>query len=255
MNQYGGVGFGVGSEPSGVMPSGGIAPYGGGFSASGAAYGPTTAGANAANLAYTRGAVGSDPVYGAAATLLNPNDPTAMRDVALHGAEHAVGTGMVGSGIGREYTGRLRQYDIERRAGLANQLLSGAYGRTPPPVDPWAQSRFDLAANAENNRLLSEIQNRYSPTPAVNVGGGGGRSAPLVIGGGAPPIGGYSSVGPQFPGSVFGSEDIGGGDAGQNWGDWLSTIAQPQSTNDSQAMEDFNSYPQWDSGGGEDFYG
>lgn len=226
MNAYGGVAGGFSSERidpvapwGGVMPSGGYAPGGGAVNI------PTAAQANATNLAYSRGAMLADPIYATAQGLLNANDPLAMRDVARQGAEHAVGTGMVGSGAAGQYTGRLRQYDIERRAALGNQLLSGAYSRTPAPVNPYAQAQLQMQANAENNQLLSQIQSRYAPSgfsQGGGGGGGGGRSAPMIIGGGggggAPAAPAYRPLQPfQGGGTPAGSDQVAYGFGGEGW--------------------------------------
>lgn len=231
-NMWGGVAGGMSSvrdpnAPWGGLPTGGMMPSGGslygGTSLAGANI-PSAFDANAANLAFTRGATASDPTFKAAKTLLNPNDPNAMYDVAMKGAEAAVGGGTVGSGVSGQYTGRLRQYDIERRAALGNQLLSGAYGRTPQPVDPYAASRLQMDANAENNRLISSIQNRYAPSGGFSQGGGGGggRSAPMVIGGGGGGGGGqpYASTlaaSPNTPMMSPGSNQVAYGQGGPDW--------------------------------------
>lgn len=224
LNMYGGQAGGFSSvrDPNspwgtGRMPSGGSL-YGGGSSLAGVAV-PSAVDANAANLAFTRGATASDPTFAAAKTLLNPNDPNAAYDVAMRGAEAAVGGGTVGSGVSGQYTGRLRQYDIERRAALGNQLLSGAYGRTPQPVDPYAASRLQSDANAENNRLISSIQSRYAPSGGFSQGGGGGgRSAPMMIGGGgAPAAPAAAQYMPRTAVTPAGGGSVAYGQGGPDW--------------------------------------
>lgn len=232
LNQYGGVGGGMTSERIG---SGGGGLYNGPLAAnnflSGGGGGggvginiPSAAQANQANYIAANNAMMADPAYQAAKGFLNPNDPTAMWDVAMKGAEHAAGTGMGGSGIAGQYTGRLRQYDIERRAALGNQILSGAYGRQPAPVNPYAQAQLQLDVNKENNRMLSSIQSRYAPSGGFSQGGGGGgRSAPMVIGAGGTGGGGgggYSPVRPYMPtggGTPAGSNQVALGFGGPDW--------------------------------------
>jgi hypothetical protein len=263
LNQYGGVGFGVSSEPANPIYAG-FSPYGGGVGGAGGVSIPSAGGVNADNLAYTRGAVATDPTYKAAQGFLNPNDPLAMHDVAQHGAEHAVSTGMVGSGQAGQYTGRLRQYDIERRAALGNQLLTGAYNRTPNPVDPYAASRLQLQANEENNRLLKDIQSRYAP--ASYNPGSGGRSAPVVIGGGgggapapSPAVGGF---GPLSGGGSAGSDQIayGYGGPGFNWENQNSQFYPDEFAPGTQYAGGDVQIPQPEpsyssgGGGGEDFF-
>lgn len=222
LNQFGGVAGGIASEPRGVMPYGGSVGGGGGF----ANYPgiPSAGVANATNLAYTRSGMAGDPAYAAALGFLNPNDPTAMRDVATHAAEHAVGGGMSGSGVAGQYAGRLRESDIERRAVLGNQLLSGTYGRTPPPVNPYAATSLagtfaNEDANRQNQILLSQIHDRYAPSGG---GGGGGRSAPMVVGGGRGGMGGGFEAPPELGGGGGGSLF-----ANMNWQDPYDESTNP----------------------------
>src|ERR1051325_12211257 len=69
---------------------------------------------------------------------LNPYDPVASYDVAMHGAEGAAARGLPGgsSGLGGQLTGRLRQADIERRAALGANLMGQEVSWLPKPFDP-----------------------------------------------------------------------------------------------------------------------
>lgn len=198
------------------MVGGGGGQYVGGMGGYSSA--PRASDVNALNYVQAHNSMVADPAYKAAVGFLNPNDPTAMYDVAMKGAEHAVGGGTVGSGVAGQYTGRLRQYDIERRAALGNQILSGAYSRQPGLVNPVNP------ANHENNRMLSDIGSRYAPSGGFSQGGGGGggRSAPMVIGaGGTGGGGGAPAVRPLAPlsggGMAPGSNQVALGFGGPDW--------------------------------------
>lgn len=142
---------------------------------------------------------GSDPAYSEALRLLNPNDAQANYDVTLLGAQDSVAGGIPGSPLGGETTGRRRQLDIERRAALGNQLLTGASNR----VLGAGQLSLDQARLALQDRIQSgqlSIENArmildwlkasgYFGPQGGGGGGGGGRptSGPLPgAGGGAP---------------------------------------------------------------------
>lgn len=122
--------------------------YGGGYSGAGAV--PPAGEINASNLAYVRGGIATDPTAGATADFLNPNWSPAVYDVEKRGAELAVGGGYGGSPLAAYQTGRMRAADIERRAALANSLLSGAASRVPNP------------ANQENLLALQQNQNQFN---------------------------------------------------------------------------------------------
>jgi hypothetical protein len=93
--------------------------------------------------------------------LLNPNDPTAMADVSQRGAENAVGSGVSGAPIQNYSTYKLRQADIERRAALANNLLSGAASRLPQP--------FNIASTQVPLNEALALQNLADVTTAAPV--------------------------------------------------------------------------------------
>lgn len=115
-------------------------------------------------------------VSGVVSHLLDPNDPVAMRDVAQRGAENAVAGGYSGAPIQNFSNYNLREADIERRAGLANTLLSGAVGRLPNPADP-------------SRQLITPLQQRQLELEQQRINQGGlprGGGAPSGGGGGAP---------------------------------------------------------------------
>jgi len=161
---------------------------------------------NQFNLDYYRGAEQSDPIFSAAQRLLNPNDAQANYDVSMHGAELATARGVPGSGLASETTGRIREADIERRAALANSLLSGAHSRVPTPFDVGSQlltayqrgalslqqAELELRKQVQLGQLDLERAKYYigllrGGGAAGGGGGGGNRNAPLPgSGGGAP---------------------------------------------------------------------
>ena len=75
------------------------------------------------------GYAGTDPTAPVTANLLDPNWGPAQYDTEKRGAELAVAGGYSGSPLAGYQTGRMRAADIERRAGLANELLSGETNR------------------------------------------------------------------------------------------------------------------------------
>jgi len=126
--------------------------------------------------------------------LLNPGDPLANADVTMHGAESAAARGTVGSPLSGETTGRMREADIERRAALGNQLLSGQVSRTPAPFDV---SRMILTP-AQFQQLDLEQQRLYLDWyKAMNRGGGGNSGGGY---GGGSRGGGGGSAGPASSG-------------------------------------------------------
>ncbi len=178
----------------------------------------TAGSVNQFNLDYYRGAEQSDPIFGAAQRLLNPNDSQANYDVNMHGAELAAARGVPGSGLAGETTGRIRQADIERRAGLANQLLSGAHSRVPAPFDVGSQlltaaQQGQLSLSQAELALQREVQLGHLDLQRAQYylsllrggqggggsGGGGNRNAPLPGQGGGAPSQSYDPrTGPAF---------------------------------------------------------
>jgi hypothetical protein len=190
----------------------------------------TAGNVNQFNLDYYRGAEQSDPIFSAAQKLLNPNDSQANYDVNMHGAELATARGVPGSGLAGETTGRIRQADIERRAGLANQLLSGAHSRVPQPFDigsqllsavqagqlSMAQAQLALQREVELGRLdLQRAQYYNGLLRGYGTGGSGGgnRNMPLPgAGGGAPSE--NPRTGPAFQSNPFWDNPLSGITAG-----------------------------------------
>ncbi len=165
--------------------------------------------ANRYNLDYLNEAI---PGYGGntnqlsstISNLLNPYDPTAMRDVAQSSAEMATAGGYAGAPLA-DYGGyRMRQADIERRAALGSNLLSGQVQRTPQPfnLQQWLTTPYQAETLAQNwYRLL------HPDTGGGRSGGGGGGGFPSSAAsggkrtgfdlgafpyGGAPGAGGYT---------------------------------------------------------------
>lgn len=110
---------------------------------------------NASNLAYVRGGISTDPTASVTADLLNPNWGPAVYDTEKRGAELAVAGGYRGSPLAGYQTARMRAADIERRAALANSLLSGASARVPNP------------ANQENLLQMEQQQNQFNQRQAL----------------------------------------------------------------------------------------
>jgi hypothetical protein len=179
---------------------------------------------NAANLAYTRGGIASDPTAGVTANLLDPNWGPAVYDTERKGAELAVSGGYSGSPLAGYQTSRMRAADIERRAALANSLLSGAAGRVPQPVDQISLRGQDinreefgqnLALQQEQERLRREEFEWQKQQEALKNSGYRYQSG----------RGGYSPL-PQYRGG-FGTnlnsyDTIQGGAPGSTGWDWRS---------------------------------
>src|SRR6185369_4110899 len=182
---------------------------------------------NQYNVDYYRGAQQSDPVYGATMRLLNPNDAQANYDVTMQGAELATARGIPGSYAGSETTGRLRQSDVERRAQIANSLLSGAHGRVPQPYDVSQQilsavQRGQLSLQQAELELRRQVQlgqldierARLVLDAARNFnrgGGGGGGGGSPSYGYRAQPISGGGSSSASMPPNPFTPSGGGGG--------------------------------------------
>jgi hypothetical protein len=111
---------------------------------------------NASNLAYVRGGISTDPTAGVTNDLLDPNWGPAVYDVEKRGAELAVGGGYRGSPLAGYQTSRMRAADIERRAALANSLLSGAAQRLPNP------------ANQENLLQMQQQERQFNQRQALD---------------------------------------------------------------------------------------
>lgn len=144
-------------------------------------------------------------VSDAAGHFLDPNDPRANYDVASQAAEDATMGGIVGSPLASSRANQRREQDVERRALLGNQLLTGQVSRLPPPYDvgrelisPSQAEQFRI----QQEQFARELQFRYQQLSAQSAlqaqenalrGIGLNRSG----GGGGHPGGGGYSGGPQ----------------------------------------------------------
>jgi hypothetical protein len=79
-------------------------------------------------MAYPYNSPGSS-IDATTSNLLDPNWGPAQYDTEKRGAELAYAGGYSGSPLAGYQTGRMRAADIERRAALANELLSGETNR------------------------------------------------------------------------------------------------------------------------------
>lgn len=163
---------------------------------------PTGGGSGQDFMSQLQGALQSDPTFGEAQRLLNPNDAQANYDVSMHGAEAGVGRGIYGSGAASETTGRLRQSDIERRAALGSNLLTQAVGRQIQAGQlSLEQARLLLDDKIRTGQLSIEqarLALDWFRTLNPNQYGGGG-SKPSGGGGGLPPLPGSGGGAPSQP--------------------------------------------------------
>lgn len=118
------------------------------------------------------------------ASLLNPTD---FSDQQKLGAEMAVGGGFQGSQFGADNTLKLTEDEKIRRQQLGSQMLSGAVGRLPGPVNP---AQLLGRSQSETNVPPAGLATRY-PT----LGGGGGPPAPGPSGANPPGAMGTASGG------------------------------------------------------------
>lgn len=207
----------------------------------------TARGVNAANLDYLdMGIPGygdlSGQMSGQIGRLLDPNDPLANYDVASQAAEDASMMGIVGSPLASSRANQRRQLDVERRALLADRLLSGAAGRLPQPYDisrdlitPYQREQIRQQQEELDFRRLSEQErirlhgeelelrrlglNRASQPRGGTGSGGGGGGTPAAKPAGTPST---QSTGRSIQNLLDTYVDKGAG-----WGRTWSTEAQP----------------------------